>query len=189
MKKKHVLSACFVLLLVALDQGTKFLAGRFLKGTEGISLIPGVFRLYYLEGGNSGAAFGILQGQFWFFAVLTVLILAAFLWILLHMPEERRFRPLRVILLVLSAGALGNFIDRVYTYITEGYNYVIDFLYFELINFPIFNVADCYITFSTALFLILFLFYYKDEDLGRILPFLRDKDKEKQENKQEEKGD
>lgn len=169
MKKHYGREALLVALLVALDQITKMLAVRYLKGQSGVDIIKGVFRLQFLEGGNSGAAFGILQGQFWFFFVTTLMILAAFLWVLIRMPAEKRYQPVRIVLLVLSAGAVGNFIDRCYTYMTEGYNYVIDFLYFELIDFPIFNVADCYVTVSSVLLLILFMFYYKEEDMDRIL--------------------
>ena len=57
------------------------------------------------------------------------------------------------------AGAMGNFIDRM----TQ--NYVVDFFYFEWINFPIFNVADIYVTCGTILFLIMFLFFYKEKEL------------------------
>ncbi len=74
MKKSIWRDSLFVVLLVALDQITKYLAVRYLKGNEGISILPGIFRLQLLEGGNSGAAFGILQGKFWFFVVSTLLI-------------------------------------------------------------------------------------------------------------------
>ena len=67
--------------------------------------------------------------------------------------------PLLALCVAITAGALGNFIDRLYL------EYVIDFLYFKLINFPIFNVADCYITVSCVVFMILMFFYYKEEDL------------------------
>ena len=65
-----------ITLLVLLDQLTKLLAVRFLKPVQGgIVLIPGVFRLLYLE--NLGSAFGLLQGQFIFFTVFTVIVLIA----------------------------------------------------------------------------------------------------------------
>lgn len=60
------------------------------------------------------------------------------------------------------AGALGNFIDRT----LQGY--VIDFFYFKWINFPIFNVADIYVTTAVILLLVLVLFYYKEEELDFI---------------------
>ena len=62
----------------------------------------------------------------------------------------------------IIAGALGNLIDRVFLH------YVIDFLYFELINFPVFNVADCYITVSMFVLAFLMIFYYKEEDFSSI---------------------
>ena len=65
---------------------------------------------------------------------------------------------MEVLLVLLASGAIGNMADRAI------YGYVTDFLYFELIDFPIFNVADCYVVIAafTAAFYI--LFYYKDED-------------------------
>lgn len=63
-----------------------------------------------------------------------------------------------MLLILLVAGATGNMIDRVIN------GYVIDFLYFELIDFPIFNIADCYVVVSTIVAAFLIMFYYKDED-------------------------
>ena len=66
------------------------------------------------------------------------------------------------ICILFFAGALGNFIDRVFR------NYVVDFFYFKLIDFPVFNVADIYVTVGTFILAFLLLFYYKEEDLDRI---------------------
>ncbi|NMB42654.1 MAG: lipoprotein signal peptidase, partial [Clostridiales bacterium] len=74
------------------------------------------------------------------------------------LPQVKRYNILRILLVLIIAGAIGNLIDRIRL------NYVVDFIYFALINFPIFNVADIYVTVSTFVFLILALFYYKDED-------------------------
>ena len=68
------------------------------------------------------------------------------------------------ILLFFIAGAIGNFIDRVV------HKYVIDFFYFKLINFPIFNVADIYVTVAAFFMIVLGLFYYKDEDFEVFFP-------------------
>ena len=75
---------------------------------------------------------------------------------------EKHFYPLHGICIALFAGAVGNFIDRIL------HNYVIDFFYFSLIDFPIFNVADIYVTCAMALFIMLLLFYYKEADLDRL---------------------
>ena len=71
--------------------------------------------------------------------------------------------PLRICSILLIAGAVGNLIDRVRL------NYVIDFFYFKLIDFPIFNVADIYVSVGTAVLIILILFYYKEEELNLLL--------------------
>lgn len=79
-------------------------------------------------------------------------------------PVSKRFRLLNVVVILFVAGALGNLIDRIVN------NYVVDFFYFSLINFPIFNVADIYVTVAAFMFIILGLFYYKEEDFSLIFP-------------------
>lgn len=146
--------------LVVLDQATKYLAVAKLKDQASFVIIKGVFELHYLE--NRGAAFGVLQGQKMFFIMITIIMIIVLVYIYGRLPMEQRFYPLHGICIALFAGAIGNFIDRIL------HNYVIDFFYFSLINFPIFNVADIYVTCAMALFIILFLFYYKEEDLDRL---------------------
>ena len=152
-------------LLTAFDQWTKYLAVTHLKGQESIALIPGVLELEYLE--NRGAAFGILNNQQWFFYIITVVMAAAIIWIYLKMPRTGKFLPAHMVAVVILAGALGNFIDRIRL------KYVVDFIYFSLIDFPIFNVADIYVTVSAAMVFVLVLFVYKDEDYK----FLKRKEK------------
>ena len=128
--------------------------------------------MHYLE--NRGAAFGILQNQKIVFVILTIIYLAAVFWFLHRCPKTGRYTLLHIIASVLTAGALGNFIDRLRL------GYVVDFFYFELINFPIFNVADIYVTCGAALFFIVFIFVYKEEDvneMGRLLFPWKRKDK------------
>ena len=154
-----------VILLTVLDQATKYLAVLHLSPQEGgtdVLLLKGVFRLRYLE--NRGAAFGIFQGQKTILVVTTVVVLRVLCWLFFHLPLEKHFSPLRWLIIFILAGAAGNFIDRMCL------GYVIDFFYFEFIDFPIFNVADIYVTCSVVLLIILFLFYYKEEDLNRIWP-------------------
>jgi signal peptidase II len=115
-----------------------------------------VFVLQYLE--NRGAAFGMLQNQRIFLVSLTVLILAAVLIFYMKLPSKPKLTPLRCSAVLLAAGAVGNLSDR----IVRGY--VIDFFYVKIINFPIFNVADCYVVVAAILTALLIGFYYKDED-------------------------
>ena len=87
--------------------------------------------------------------------------------IYIRMPHTKHFLPLRICLVAIVAGAIGNMIDRVTLH------YVIDFFYFKLINFPIFNVADIYATCASILLIILLIFYYKDEDIDQIYNVLK----------------
>ena len=145
-----------IVLLIGLDQWTKALAVQYLRGNENIILIPGVLELEYLE--NTGAAFGILLGKQWFFYITTVLMLAVIIYIYFKMPMTKKYLPLHVVLTFITAGAIGNFIDRVMN------QYVVDFIYFSLIDFPKFNMADIYITVGCFVVFFLVLVVYKDED-------------------------
>ena len=89
---------------------------------------------------------------------MLILFLIAFFYI--RMPEGKRFFLMRTVAVLLAAGAVGNLIDRM------RYSYVVDFLYFKLIDFPVFNVADCYVTVGAVLLAVLILFVYKEEELG-----------------------
>lgn len=154
----HICSIAVIAVLVLLDQLTKAAAVACLKGSSGIDLLEGVLRLQYLE--NRGAAFGILQNQQWIFLLLGVCFLVVACYIYIRIPYTKRMLPLRIVLLFLAAGAVGNMIDRAL------HSYVVDFIYFCLINFPIFNVADIYVTCSVIVFVLLVLFYYKEDELS-----------------------
>ena len=146
--------------LVALDQYTKYLAVLHLKDKPAYIIISGILELNYLE--NKGAAFGMLQNQKAFFIFVAVVILSVIGYVLLKTPDQKKYRGLHILLSLIAAGAIGNMIDRIRL------DYVVDFIYFVLINFPIFNVADMYVTVSTVFLVILLLFVYKEDDLNFI---------------------
>lgn len=142
--------------LILLDLQTKAAAVRALQGKPPIILVNGVLELLYVQ--NTGAAFSLLENAQWLFiliAVAAVLLISVFL---IRLPKTKRYQPLHILLTFISAGAVGNLIDRIQL------GYVRDFIYFSIIDFPVFNVADIYVTVSTALLVILVLFYYKEED-------------------------
>ena len=144
------------LLLICIDQWTKFLAVDRLKGQSDLPLISGVLELKYLE--NKGAAFGILQNQQWLFILLCSVFLLAAVYFYIRLPLERRYWLFRLMVVLLAAGAVGNLIDR------AAQGYVVDFIYFSLINFPIFNFADCCVVTGGILMLVDVLIVYLDED-------------------------
>lgn len=155
--KSYILALISCILLIGLDQIAKLLAVMYLKNQPAFVIWKGVFKLEYLE--NRGAAFGIMQNKQLVFAVGAILIVALIAYFYGKMPQVRRFYLLRFCAVLICSGAVGNLIDRVRQ------NFVIDFFYFELIDFPIFNVADCYVVVACILFAFSILFYYKEEEL------------------------
>ena len=170
-RKQLCSAAIMVFLLVALDQLTKYLAVLKLKmsGKGVFELIPGVFELRYLE--NQSAAFGVdllsiiqrifhfsywdnnpmafLRAKMIFFSVITIAVVILLCLWYCKIPHSNRFGLLNVVVILFIAGAIGNLLDRIIN------NYVVDFFYFCLINFPIFNVADIYVTVAAFFFIIL----------------------------------
>ena len=159
-KKKIFLLVDFILilLLVFFDQFTKYLAVRYLQDKPSFSIINGFLELNFLK--NSGAAFGVLQNQKVFFVLVAALILIIIAYVLFRLPEDKKYNIMHILLVFIASGAAGNMIDRIRN------DYVVDFIYFVIINFPIFNVADIYVTVATFVFVILFLFYYQENDFS-----------------------
>ena len=158
----HWLKGCTIIfILTFLDQGSKYFVLTRLKNTPDIILIPGVLQLHYLE--NRGMAFGLFEGKIPVFVILCVLFFCVFLYIYIKIPKTRYYLPLICTALVLAAGAVGNLIDRVFR------GYVIDFIYFSLIDFPVFNMADIYVVCSGIFLVFCVCFKYKDESDFRFL--------------------
>ena len=154
-KKSLYLGILAVLILFGADQITKYLARTYLAGTSGIELIPGVFELFYLE--NRGAAFGMMANRQWFFILIAVLMLAAASYIYVKIPADVHYGALRAVCILIAAGAAGNMADRLI------FHYVIDFLYVSLIDFPVFNIADCYVCVGAVLAVILIFTVYRED--------------------------
>jgi len=142
---------CFFGILI--DFFTKKAAVKFLKDGSDIILLEGIFKLSYVE--NRGAAFGILADKRYVFIVLTVVIVAFLIvWIL---KQKSSHFLIKLGTAFVISGATGNFIDRVFL------GYVVDFLDFYLINFPVFNVADCFVCAGAFLIVIYYLFFEKEK--------------------------
>ena len=156
--KRYGIFALLSALLILLDQWTKSLAYDRLRVNGPFLIWDGVFELLYSE--NRGAAFGILQGKQWFFLLVAAAVVIVVLLFLHRLPEGKRYLPLFFCMVLLASGAVGNVIDR----LSRGF--VVDFLYFSLIDFPIFNVADCYVVVAAGLLVLLTGFVYKDEELS-----------------------
>ncbi len=149
---------CMVLavtaVLVGLDQLTKWLAVMYLRGGSDITVIPKILNLSYAE--NTGAAFSILSGERWFLIVITAIVMIALMAFLLF-GQFRHYKLFNISATLILAGGLGNLIDRV----VQGY--VVDFFKTTFMDFPVFNVADCFVVVGSVLLLIFFCFVYEDK--------------------------
>lgn len=126
-----------IFLTILLDQFSKYLVLTYLVPIDSYPLIPGVFNLTYVE--NRGAAFSLFTNMQPFLIITTLIFVIILSIVLFKIPKKKENRWINLSLACLIGGALGNFIDRLRL------DYVIDFLDFHLINFAIFNLADCFV--------------------------------------------
>ena len=155
--KKYIKGIVLFMLLFGIDQWTKYAASVYLQGKEARKVLGDLLVLQYLK--NYGAAFGILQNSQIFLNILTAMILVALLYVFIRTPDTARYRLIRIFSISLGAGAVGNMYDRFV------HRYVIDFLYVKVIDFPIFNVADCYVVVSSVVLALLIGFFYQESEL------------------------
>lgn len=159
-----VLMGLFAVLVAALDQISKYFVVKYIEYGGLIPCIDGLFHLTYVQ--NFGAAFSILQGHKWLFVLVFALFVVMVVW-----GIRKKLLPFsRCELWFLSAimgGGLGNILDRLFR------GYVVDMIAVDFINFPVFNVADCFITCGAIglLFHLIFLNrdFWKDDRNGQRL--------------------
>ncbi len=152
--------------LIMLDQLSKAFASSNLKNSDSVTVIKGFFDLTYVE--NRGAAWGLLSGRISILVIITVILIPVFVFCMLRIYKNKELLDssklksvslLHFDLILLLSGAVGNFIDR----IIKGY--VVDFFQFTFFDFPVFNVADCYITIGAVFFIVIYMFLLKDDDI------------------------
>ena len=156
-KKTWIILSPFIMgAMIFIDQITKYLADRDLADGDFV-IINKVLRLSLAH--NTGAAWGMLEGRVDILSIVTVALSIFLIYFFIKIPEGKKYGIMRFLTLSVIAGSIGNLIDRAWA------GQVTDFVYIELIDFPKFNVADCFITWAMVLLVILMIFYYKDEDL------------------------
>ena len=157
MKKKMIgkaaVAGLLAVWLVFMDQITKYLAIHQLKGQGEVPVLGELLVFRYLE--NTGAAFSMFDDSSAFMiiiSIVTFVVLGFFVYAYIKLLKLDKFKAERIAIIFLFGGAAGNLIDRVV------YQYVVDFIYVKVIDFPTFNVADCYITCS-VIYVILRVLY------------------------------
>lgn len=141
----------YILLIVIIDQATKYIAKLNLASIDGINLIPGYLSFTYLE--NRGAAFGIFKDKKIILVGLTSLVIIFMFYYLIRNKELNKYVKISFILII--GGAIGNLIDRVI------YGYVVDYIHFyikDVFNWPVFNFADICVVCGTILLAVNLVF-------------------------------
>ncbi len=155
---QYIFMALLTVLIVTADQLTKYLTVANIPLHGFAEAIPGLFHLTYTQ--NTGAAWSSFEGMIWLFALIFAGFAAFIIW---EFPKKRMpFSTFeRFCIIAVFAGGLGNMIDRLRL------GYVVDMISLDFMNFPVFNVADCFITCGCiALLVSLVLFnkeFWKDE--------------------------
>ena len=140
----YIIYISIIVGIVALDQLTKWLTVKYLMPIKDFPLWDGVLHLYYVE--NDGAAFGMLDSAPWVFNTFSVIaIVGLSLYLFLGHATNRLYE---VSIAMIIAGGIGNMIDRVML------GYVVDFIYFKLINFAVFNGADSFVCVGAGLLML-----------------------------------
>ena len=132
----------------AADLISKRLATLYLQNTS-IPVIKDILHFTYVE--NTGAAFGMYKGGRWFFVITTIVIIGGIIFMLLKYKPQQKLVKFSSALVI--AGAVGNLIDRIYN------GFVVDFIDFRVINYPVFNIADCCVVVGAILFAVWVIFF------------------------------
>ncbi len=137
-----------IFIIAILDQAAKYFAAGLLPSVKTIPLIEDVFHLTYVE--NTGAGFGAFANYTWLLTALTIIVILAV--VICYVVKRPKNKWIVTALTFMMGGAVGNVIDRIRL------GYVVDFFDFTLIDFPVFNVADCFITVGAIIFAVYVLF-------------------------------
>ena len=153
----YAILAAFAAVIVILDQVVKYLVVQNIPLGGMVPVWPGVIHLTYVK--NTGMSFSLLEGQRWFFVVVTLVILAA---MVVAVRKKWVRHPMGLwALAAIAGGAVGNFMDRLLL------GYVIDMFEVEFIRFAVFNVADSFLVCGTIVLVIYALFFDRPkEDTG-----------------------
>ena len=139
--------------IVGVDQFTKYLTVANIPLHTEIPAIPGLFHLTYVQ--NTGAAFSSFRGMIWLFALIFLVFTALVIW-----EFSKKRMPFsnfeRGCIAAVFGGGLGNMIDRVRL------GFVVDMIELEFMRFPVFNVADCFITCGCVLLIAHLIFFNRD---------------------------
>jgi len=153
-KKQWIAFIAIIAAIVAFDQITKYAARTALPHLPGMTMrfIPGFVNLTYVE--NTGAAFSMLRNATWLLTIMSLVMACVVIWLLFRYSGQMKSKLFNTAMCFIAGGAIGNLVDR----IARGF--VVDMLEFDFVDFAIFNVADCFITFGAVMLGIFVLWFW-----------------------------
>ena len=161
MKDKKIISGLIIsIIAMIIDQAIKLLIIKNFELHEEKKVLGDIFTLYYIR--NTGSAWGMLSGHTWLLVIVSLLAIFIIGYVYCNL-SDKKYTILRVCLALILGGAIGNLIDRIRL------KYVVDYLYFKLIDFPVFNFADICVTVPVGLLIILLIFKYNGNDFDVIM--------------------
>ena len=141
-----------IALIVAGDQLVKYAVASTMAVGQSISFIPGFMNITYVQ--NTGAAFSIFSNATWLLAIVSAVMAVVVVFCLFRFRKRFDSKLFNFSMAFIAAGAIGNVIDRI------AHGYVIDMLEFDFVNFAIFNVADCFVTFGAIMFAVFVIWFW-----------------------------
>lgn len=145
-----IISFAIIVISVVLDQITKHIAVTDLSPIGVHPFIPGLVEFRYTT--NPGIAFGMLGGKGWLFIPLSSIAIVLLVFLMVYY-RKKLSTLLSIAMAMIAGGGIGNQIDRIFR------SEVVDFLNFQFFDFPIFNVADCFVTVGCVLAGIAIIFF------------------------------
>ena len=159
--KRYAALVIVTIILAAIDQLTKYLVVQNIELHKEIPVIGDAVVLTYIR--NTGTAWSLLSGKTVFLLIITIIVCLLLIYVYHNIVEEDGFGLVRFLIMAIMGGAIGNMIDRIRL------KYVVDFIYFKIIKFPVFNFADICVTVSIFLLLFICIFKLKSEDVDILL--------------------
>lgn len=169
-----ILGYILVVVLVFIDQLSKILVVDLMNLNQQITIIPNLLNFHFTY--NTGAAWSIFSDQRVFLTILSLIASVAFLYLMKDFSIKKN-KIYSIAILLITSGTIGNLIDRAFR--SKG---VVDFLEFGFIDFPVFNIADSFLTIGVILLAIYVIFISKDGALPFFKKEVEEKSKDEQSN-------
>ena len=173
--KNYILPLIIIAVLVLVDQLIKLVVVDKIELAKEVPVIGDAVVITYLK--NTGAAWSFMSGKTIILVIISVIVIGALGYFYKNLLADDKYRILRICIIFIVGGAIGNMIDRIRL------GYVVDYIYFKIIHFPVFNFADICVTVCMFLMVILLLFKFDSKDM---MVLIGEKPEDSKDNKEKD---